>query len=192
MTLSGDAYQAAFDARARQGADVHGEAGFVESLGVRSVLDAGCGTGRVAIELARRGLEVVGVDVEQGMLAVARRAAAALRWELADLATLDLDDGGGGRLRVDAAVLAGNVMLFVAPGTEALVVAALARHLVPGGLLVAGFQIGSGLTPADYDGMCAAAGLSPAGRWSTWDRHPWTPASDYAVSVHRSAPDGGG
>ena len=50
----GDAYDRRFRAAAAAGADVHGEADFVESLGVHSVLDAGCGTGRVGIELARR------------------------------------------------------------------------------------------------------------------------------------------
>ena len=72
---SGDAYQAHFDALAAQGHDVHGEAAFVLRLAPRSVLDAGCGTGRVAIELSRRGVEVVGVDVDAAMLATARSRA---------------------------------------------------------------------------------------------------------------------
>src|SRR5947208_1845916 len=53
---------------AAKGQSVHGEADFVSSLAPSSVLDAGCGTGRVAIELARRGVEVVGVDVDRSML----------------------------------------------------------------------------------------------------------------------------
>lgn len=40
------------------------------------ILDMGCGTGRHALELARRGYRVVGVDLSDGMLAEARRAAA--------------------------------------------------------------------------------------------------------------------
>lgn len=39
----------------------------------RSVLDLGCGTGNHAIELARRGYEVVGLDLSRSQLAVARR-----------------------------------------------------------------------------------------------------------------------
>src|SRR5579863_6979176 len=50
------------------GHNPHGEADFVVSLRPTSVLDAGCGTGRVAIELARRGLDVVGVDLDPVML----------------------------------------------------------------------------------------------------------------------------
>src|SRR4029078_6353015 len=65
---------------AASGIDMHGEATFVEALGARSVLDAGCGTGRVGIELARRGLEVVGVDADESMLATARDSAAGNQW----------------------------------------------------------------------------------------------------------------
>lgn len=42
-----------------------------------TVLDMGCGTGRHAIELARRGMHVTGVDLSPGMLAEARKAAEA-------------------------------------------------------------------------------------------------------------------
>src|SRR5581483_942807 len=107
----GDDYQRRFDALAAAGHDVHGEADFVMSLGPASVLDAGCGTGRVAIELARRGVDVVGVDVDPGMLATARSRAPEITWVEADLTTLDL-----GRT-FDVVVLAGNVPLFTPPGT---------------------------------------------------------------------------
>jgi SAM-dependent methyltransferase len=40
------------------------------------ILDVGCGTGRHAVELARRGYQVTGVDFSAGMLAKARKAAA--------------------------------------------------------------------------------------------------------------------
>jgi len=38
-----------------------------------TVLDVGCGTGRVAVSLARRGLSVLGVEVDERMAGVARR-----------------------------------------------------------------------------------------------------------------------
>jgi ubiquinone/menaquinone biosynthesis C-methylase UbiE len=59
------------------------------------VLDAGCGTGRVAIELARRGIEIVGVDIDPGMLGSARRKAPELTWIEADLATVTVGTRGG-------------------------------------------------------------------------------------------------
>jgi SAM-dependent methyltransferase len=183
----GDAYDRRFRAAAAAGADVHGEAAFVESLGVHSVLDAGCGTGRVGIELARRGLEVVGVDVDTEMMAAARRKAPEMEWHLADLATVELPDPlEPGLRRFDAAVLAGNVMIFLAPGTEAEVVRNLVRHLRPGGLLVSGFQlIPGGLDLLRYDAMTRQAGLVLVDRFATWDRQPWTGGAPYAVSVHR-------
>ncbi|MDQ1398226.1 MAG: hypothetical protein QOK20_158, partial [Acidimicrobiaceae bacterium] len=55
MTWDGESYQRRFDELASGGQDVHGEAAFVMALTPATVLDAGCGTGRVAIELARRG-----------------------------------------------------------------------------------------------------------------------------------------
>jgi len=130
----------------------------------------------VAIELARHDIDVVGVDVNASMLATARRTEPALAWIEADLATMDL-----GR-RFDVVVMAGNVLLFTTPGTEAAVVAARARHV--GGLLVAGFQLDRAYGLERYDASCAAAGLVLAERFATWDRAPFA-GGDYAVSVHR-------
>lgn len=172
-------YDRRFSEEERAGREMHGEADFVQSLGRGSVLDAGCGTGRVAIELARRGLEVEGVDLDEAMLGAARRKAPDITWHLADLATLDL-----GR-RFEVVVLAGNVMIFLTPGTEAAVVSALARHLVEDGLLVAGFKLNGTLDLATYDSHCQEAELELAGRWATWDRDPWTETGDYAVSAHK-------
>ena len=178
MTWDGDDYQQRFDQLAARGTDVHGEASFVAALGPRSVLDAGCGTGRVAIELARRGLEVVGADADASMIATARRLAPELTWVEADLAGLELGRG------FDVVVMAGNVMLFTPAGTHAEVVASCARHLGVGGRLVAGFQLGQGYELDDYDRHCRAAGLEPADRWSTWAGDPLPGQGGYAVSVH--------
>ncbi|MCC7366481.1 MAG: class I SAM-dependent methyltransferase [Dehalococcoidia bacterium] len=178
--VSGDVYDAGYERRAAAGENVHGEADLLEWLGGRSVLDAGCGTGRVARELARRGFDVAGVDIDLEMLATARRKAPDLDWQLGDLATIEL-----GRT-FETIVMAGNVMIFVAPGSEGAVLANMARHLGPGGQLVAGFQLQPGrLTLERYDELAAAAGLVLAERWATWDREPFVPGGGYAVSVHR-------
>jgi SAM-dependent methyltransferase len=179
----GEAYDAPYATRAAAGENIHGEADLVESFGPRTVLDAGCGTGRVAIELARRGVAVVGVDIDPQMLATARRKAPDLEWHQADLATVDL-----GR-QFDLILMAGNVMIFLAPGTEGAVLHNMARHLAPGGVLVAGFQLSLGyLQLDDYDRLAAAAGLVLEARYATWDRAPWHGLRTYAVSVHRHAP----
>jgi SAM-dependent methyltransferase len=175
----GEDYQARFDRLASTGADVHGEASFVRAYEPAAVLDAGCGTGRVAVELARHGIEVVGVDVDASMLATARRLAPDLAWVEHDLATLDL-----GRT-FDVVVLAGNVPLFTPPGTHAALAAGVARHVAPGGVLVAGFSLDRGYGVDDWDRHVAAAGLILVERFATWDRAPWTVGGTYAVSVHQ-------
>lgn len=160
------------------GQSIHGEADFIARYRPSSVLDAGCGTGRVAIELARRGVDVVGVDLDPPMLAEARRKAPHLTWIEADLCDVAL-----GRT-FDVVALPGNVMIFLRPGTEAAIVANLADHVAPAGRLIAGFQLGRRYDLVQYDADCAAAGLELAERYATWERDPWRNGGDYAVSVH--------
>ena len=181
----GQDYDARWERLAASGVGVHGEADLIESLlsetGGSTVLDAGCGTGRVAIELAARGFAVVGLDADPAMLAAARSKAPDLRWVEADL----VDTGDHLGEAFDLVALPGNVMIFLDRGTEPDVVGQLAARLRPGGLLVAGFQLQTGrLTLDRYDEITAAAGLQLVDRWATWDREPFH-GGDYAVSVHR-------
>ena len=190
MGWDGESYQARFDRLVAEGVEVHGEADFVCSLVPGSVLDAGCGTGRVALELARRGVEVVGVDVDPSMLATARRLGPEIEFIESDLAGLRL-----GR-NFDVALMAGNVLLFTPKGSERAVVAGCARHLGQKGALVTGFQLDRGYGLGDYDFDCQAAGLVLAERWATWSRERFVPATargrpaPYAVSVHRRRGEG--
>jgi SAM-dependent methyltransferase len=60
------------------------------------VLDAGCGTGRYAIELARHGYRVIGVDRSSHLIAIARRRSSG--FVLADLLALPVRRCHGGIL----------------------------------------------------------------------------------------------
>ncbi len=176
----GGSYDEAFRELAAQGIDVHGEAAYVAALlppGAR-VLDAGCGTGRVAVELANRGYQVTGVDNDTSMLAVARTHDQ-IRWLEADLATLVLGE------RFDLVVAAGNVVVFLAPGSEPRVLARLAAHLEPGGLLVSGWRTDR-FAVATYDAWARAAGLEEVARHATWQGELWTEDADWCVAVDRA------
>ncbi|MCW2606661.1 MAG: SAM-dependent methyltransferase [Frankiales bacterium] len=176
----GPSYDAAFRELAASGVDVHGEAAYVAALVAppATVLDAGCGTGRVAAELARRRYAVVGVDSDPSMLEVAY-GLPGVEWLEGDLATLALDD------RFDVVVAAGNVVVFLEPGTEGEVVRRMAAHLVPGGLLVCGWRTDR-MARAEYDALAAAAGLEQVVRHSTWQGDPWREDADWCVAVDRA------
>jgi 2-polyprenyl-3-methyl-5-hydroxy-6-metoxy-1,4-benzoquinol methylase len=176
----GEAYDATYERRAAAGEDVHGEASFVMRYAPASVLDAGCGTGRIARELARRGADIVGVDLDPEMLAVGMRKAPELNWRVGDLETVQL-----GRA-FDVVLMAGNVMIFLTPGTEGAVLQNVAAHLAPGGRLIAGFQLQPGkLSLERYDALAREAGIELSERFATWDRDEWVAGGNYAVSVHR-------
>lgn len=159
----------------------HGEADLIVSFGPSSVLDAGCGTGRVAIELHRRGVTVVGVDLDPDLLALARVKQPEVTWVEADLAAFELARD------FDVVALPGNVMLFCADHVRAQVVSRCAAHVAAAGRLIAGFGVSGepgAITLDEYDEACAVAGLVLEERWSTWDGAAFDGGS-YAVSSHR-------
>src|SRR3712207_6167417 len=176
-------YAARFDQLAAAGEDVHGEAAFVRALVApgRRVLDAGCGTGRVAERLADLGYDVTGVDVDEAMLRVARSRRADVVWHRADLATLDLGSV------FDLVVMAGNVVPFVDDLPEAI--RRLRGHLAPEGRLVSGYGLersdlppGVPLVPLRiYDAACQGAGLVLEDRFAGWEGSPYQ-GGGYAVS----------
>jgi SAM-dependent methyltransferase len=98
--------------------------------GARTLLDVACGTGR-HLERLRQEFDCEGLDLDGGLLAVARRRLPGMRLTRADMADFDL-----GR-RFDAVTC-----LFSSVGYLGTVerlraaVAAMARHLEPGGVLV--------------------------------------------------------
>jgi len=112
--------------------DLDAYVAIADELGARSVLDLGCGTGVLALLLAARGLEVVGVDPARASLDVARAkpGADAVRWLEGDATTLP-------PLRVDLVTMTGNVaQVFVTDEDWASTLQGVRGALADGGHLV--------------------------------------------------------
>lgn len=177
-----------FRAMAAEGADLAGEARLIDAMAPRGahVLDAGCGPGRLGGELFLRGHRVVGVDVDPALIGAAEEDHPGPLWLVGDLSELDLPARGIDE-PFDIAVMAGNVICFVAPGTETQVLESVARHLTEDGIFVVGFGLGRTLTVDEFDDHVAAAGLRVEQRFATWDLRPWSEDADFVVSVLRKA-----
>lgn len=175
-----------FREKAAEGEDLDGEARLVDAMLPRGsrILDAGCGPGRVSGALAARGHRVVGVDAAPALIEAAKEDYPGPTFLVADLSALDLASQGEPEL-FDAAVLAGNVLAFVAEGTEPDVLRAVAAHLRPDGFLINGLGTGRGYPFEDFDAHCTSAGLVLEHRFATWDLRPWHDDADFSVSVHR-------
>lgn len=175
-----------FRTMAAEGADLGGEARLIDAMVPphSRVLDGGCGPGRLGAVLHERGHTVVGVDADAKLIEAAERDHPGPRWIVADLADLNLAASGETE-PFAAAVLAGNVMVFLAPETETNVLRRVAGHVVDDGFIVTGFHVNRELPLGRFDAAVAAAGLRIEHRFATWDLRAWHDAADFAVTVLR-------
>ena len=171
---------------AAAGRDLAGEARLVDAMVGREarIPDAGCGPGRVAAELAGRGHDVVGVDVDPVLIAAAVEDHPGPRWIVEDLAELDLPARGIVDL-FEAIVCAGNVMTFLAPSTRVEVLRRLREHVHSEGRVVIGYGAGRGYEFSEFLTDARQAGLEAELLLSTWDLRPWREDSDFLVAVLR-------
>jgi len=98
----------------------------------KTILDIGCGTGRLAVALAERGHRVTGADPSAGMMRVAcnRPGAGRVRWADSDAAQLALGT------RFDLIIMTGHVFqVFLEDDDVRATLRALRRHLASGGRL---------------------------------------------------------
>lgn len=93
-----------------------------------SVLDVACGTGDMAISLAKQGCSVTGIDLSEEMLAIARRKTAEANFQLANAEALPFDDAS-----FDAVTSAFGIRNFVHLDKG---LAEMARVLKSGGRMV--------------------------------------------------------
>lgn len=184
------AYRERFAGLVAAGADLDGEARLIDALLPRgaAVLDAGCGTGRVTDALRRRGHRVVGVDRDAGLVEAARGWYPETSYLVEDLLSLTPGRlaGAGAPTAFDLVALPGNVMVYLAPGTERAVLEVLRGLLHPGGRIVAGFATDRPYTVGAFDADAAAVDLRVEHRFATWDLVPWSPDADWCVTVLRS------
>ncbi|RKN32475.1 methyltransferase domain-containing protein [Micromonospora musae] len=122
---------AALDAADAQPVAVELRARSYELLGDftgRTVVDAGCGSGRAVAELAERGAHAIGVDLDPEMIAVARERWPAGEFHVADACELPLETGSVSCYRAE------KVLHTLADPLRAVLEAR--RVLVPGGRAV--------------------------------------------------------
>lgn len=185
-----EAYSTKFAGYFVDGADMDGEARFVDMLVARAstVLDAGCGPGRVTAGLTARGHRAVGVDKDAGLVSDGHGRYPGLPLHVRDLLTVEPEWLAAQDLptEFDAIVCPGNVMVFVAPGTERDVLGRLGALLRPGGRAVFGFSTDREYTVDGLDADAAAVGWTLEHRFATWHLDPFTADAGWAVSVYRS------
>lgn len=175
-----------FREMAAEGADLVGEARLIDAMVPRAarILDAGCGPGRHSGYLHACGHDVVGIDADPELITAAREDYAGPEYAVVDLAELDL--AGLGRTDpFDAVLMAGNVMVFLAPGTEVEVLRRVKACLAPEGFVAVGFHTDRHLALADFDAYVEEAGMRLEHRFSTWDLEAWHDDADFAVSILR-------
>lgn len=177
------------------GADVDGEARLADALvGRRArVLDAGSGMGRVAAYLQGRGHRVVAAEPDPRLVEQSRRTYPEVEVLTSDILGLtdEVLDAAGAPTEFDLVVCVGNVITFVAEGTEVAVLRRLGELLAPGGRLLAGFHLQGGpetarrVTPEEFAAEVAEAGLVVDHRFGGYDLRPVDDL--YAVWVLRAA-----
>lgn len=137
-------YAANFARLVAAGEDVDGEARLADVLLPRggAVLDVGAGMGRVTAALRARGHRVVGIEPDVALVDQAEATYPGLG--LLPLDVLAFDPAAlpaDAPRRYDLVVLVGNVLTFLAEGTERAVLARVASWLAPGGRVLAGFHL---------------------------------------------------
>lgn len=130
------------------------------------ILEIACGSGRIALPLARAGYDVTAVDIDPAMLARAKGAVSLAeppvraRLQLVEADIVGLELAGGPRFRF--AILALNsIMLLATRDRQRAAMQAMSRHLLPGGLAVVDVWVPSADELSRYDGRLGLEYVRP-------------------------------
>lgn len=184
-------YGERFAALLEQGEDVYGEARLADTMVERGarILDAGSGMGRVGGYLVGCGHRVVAAEPDRALVEQSRRT-------FPDLTVLPLEilaltpealAAAGGPTEFDLVVCVGNVLTFVAEGTEVPVLDRLHGLLAPAGRILAGFHLRGGpssaraYAPEEFVADVSAVGLRVDHRFGGYDLRPVD--DEYAVWI---------
>jgi SAM-dependent methyltransferase len=178
-------YSARFARLAEEGADIVGEGRLADALVGRGarIIDVGSGMGRIAAYLQACGHQVIAAEPDAALVAQSRHLYPEL--EVLPVEILRLPPSSVGE--VDLVVCVGNVMTFVAEGTEVACLERLRSLLAPGGRVLVGFHLRGGpssarsYAPADFVADVAAAGLVVQHRFGGYALEPVN--DEYAVWV---------
>lgn len=112
------------------------------------ICDLGCGPGHLARFLSELGLDVLGVDVSQAMIQVARRLNPGLVFEQGDMLRLQFPDASF------AGIAAFYSLIHIERLRLRQVLEELFRVLAPGGRLLSSFHVGEGeVHPEEFLGQ---------------------------------------
>lgn len=101
----------------------------------KPVADVGCGPGHLSAYLASRGADVLGVDLSEKMIEVARRRNPTLRFQVGSMTALPVPDASW------AGAVCAYSIIHVPADRRPTAYAELARAIVPGGWLLTSFHI---------------------------------------------------
>ena len=157
------------------GKDVDGEARLADTLLPRGgrVLDAGAGMGRVAAALLLRGHDVVAIEPDEALVRQALETYPGLPIEERDILGLGPGDGP-----FDLVVCVGNVMVYLAEGTERIALAAMRDALGENGRILVGFHLqdppahARTYAAAEFEADLEAVGLRVDLRAGSYELHP--------------------
>jgi SAM-dependent methyltransferase len=157
------------------GKDIDGEARLADALLPRGgrVLDVGAGMGRVTAALKARGHDVTAIEPDAALVAQARATYPGLEIDERDVLDLEPSDGP-----FDLVVCVGNVMVFLAEGTERVALATMRKVLATNGRILVGFHLKDAPFNArpypadDFAHDVDAAGLKVDLRAGTYELHP--------------------